>query len=78
MKAVMRKIAFVALLALSAMFYYAYYTSHYKWRDCFNALGRCFDSESGVVYMAQLGGVLLSMAVITSVLALYQLLKLIR
>jgi hypothetical protein len=78
MKAVVGKVVFVALVVLSAVFYYAYYTLHYKWRDCFKALGRCFDSESGVVYMAQSGFVWLGLAVFTSGLALYQLLRLMR
>ncbi len=78
MKIAFGKIVFVALVVFSALFYYAYYTLHYKWRDCFNALGRCYYNESGVVYLAQSGAVWLILAVLASVLTLYQLFRLMR
>ena len=73
-----RKIAVVASLGLSAFFYFSYYALYYKWRDCFNELGRCFDNDSGVIYLEQSGIIWLSLAVLTSCIALYQLYNLIR
>ncbi|SLN51618.1 hypothetical protein ROG8370_02287 [Roseovarius gaetbuli] len=52
--------------------------SHFKWRGCLNELGRCLDSDSGVVYLEQSGGVWLSLAVLASGIALYQLRQLTR
>ncbi len=68
-----RKLAFAISLGLSAFFFYAYYTLYFKWRHCFNELGRCFDNDSGDVYLEQSGLVWLSLAVLTSCISLYQL-----
>jgi hypothetical protein len=38
---------FFACAALSA---FAHYDRYYKWRECFNELGRCFDPETASVY----------------------------
>ena len=50
-------IAGLALTGLSAMLAFAFYDSYWRWRDCFNELGRCFDPVSGVVYHEQSGAI---------------------
>ena len=32
-----------------------FYDRYWRWRDCFNELGRCFDSVSQDVYLEQSG-----------------------
>lgn len=34
---------------------YLAYVQYFKWRGCFNELGRCLDAEAGVVHQAQSG-----------------------
>ncbi|WGI21834.1 hypothetical protein [Amylibacter sp. IMCC11727] len=41
--------------ACAALCAFAYYDRYYKWRDCFNELGRCFDPETASVYLEQSG-----------------------
>lgn len=50
-----RHIISFLLFGLSVIFGYFYYAQYFKWRDCFNEAGRCFDRQSGVVYMEQSG-----------------------
>ena len=52
------------------------YTQHIRWRRCFNALGRCFDPDTGVVYHAQSGLVWLLLTVGSGAFTLYQLWRL--
>lgn len=66
-----RKILSLLLLALSLVFAYAYYTQYFIRRACFNELGRCFDAETGVVYLEQSGAIWLWLAVLASALSLY-------
>lgn len=78
MKNLVRKLVFALSLGLSAILFFAYYDFHFKWRNCFNEFGRCFDSETGVVYLEQSGVVWLSMAVLATCVTLYQFKRLIR
>ncbi|UWQ07713.1 hypothetical protein K3X41_13255 [Aliiroseovarius crassostreae] len=71
-----RQFAFALSGTASAVLFWGYFVQHFKWRDCFNELGRCFDAESGVVYHAQSGGIWLSLAVLAAGIALYQLWRL--
>ncbi len=73
----LRKAVFVVFSGLSALAFYGAYASYIKRKDCFNELGRCFDSETGVVYLEQSGVAWLSLAVLASGVALYQLWRLI-
>jgi hypothetical protein len=43
--------ALLALLWLGAalFFSWSFYEFYWRWRDCFNALGRCFDAETATV-----------------------------
>jgi hypothetical protein len=43
------------LPSLAALFTYAGYDRYGRWRDCFNELGRCRDSESQQVHLEQAG-----------------------
>ena len=58
------------------MFAFIYFEQYFKWRDCFNELGRCFDTETGVVYTEQAGLVWGTMAVCALAFALYNSSKL--
>ncbi|WP_306150773.1 hypothetical protein [Roseovarius sp. MMSF_3281] len=62
----------LALLGLFCVFGYLYYVQYFKWRSCFNALGRCYDAEAGVVYHAQSGTIWASLAGLMLLAALYQ------
>lgn len=42
-------------LLLSVVSALAYYDRYWRWRDCFNELGRCWDSASEQVYLEQAG-----------------------
>ncbi|WP_422027383.1 hypothetical protein [Roseovarius sp.] len=58
-------------LGLSGAFGYLCYVQYFRWRHCFNELGRCFDAESGVVYREQSGLAWLSLALLSLGAALY-------
>ncbi|QPZ91433.1 hypothetical protein [Thioclava electrotropha] len=59
--------------ALTLAFGYAYYAQYFRWRGCFNEMGRCFDPVEGVVYHAQSGAVWLALACVAFAIFLYQL-----
>lgn len=50
-----RKLVAALLFGLFVFFGYMYYDQHFRWRDCFNETGRCFDPQTGVVYLEQSG-----------------------
>ncbi len=52
------------LLGFAALFGFAYFDSYYRWRDCFNDLGRCYDPQTGMVYVEQAGLVWLTLLLI--------------
>ena len=44
------RVGFAALwLALTVLFALAFYDRYWRWRACFNELGRCYDPEAGVM-----------------------------
>ncbi len=43
------------LFGLFVLFGYVYYTQSFRWRNCFDETGRCFDPQTGVVYLEQSG-----------------------
>jgi hypothetical protein len=59
MEAEMIRVVRMGLGAISALvagiFLLAYYDRYWKWRDCFNELGRCWDSATEQVYVEQAG-----------------------
>lgn len=50
-----RKILSLGFFAAASMFAFAFYERYFKWRDCFNELGRCYDPETASVYLEQAG-----------------------
>ncbi len=59
----------IALIGMALCSAALFYESYWRWRDCFNELGRCFDPVSQNVYLEQSGlvwggftGILLLMA----------------
>jgi hypothetical protein len=38
------------LLALSGLCAFLFYDQYWRWRDCFNELGRCYSPEEEVVF----------------------------
>jgi len=56
MGAVMISNLIIAVLTgLAVLFGFACYDRYFRWRDCFNELGRCYDPQTGMVYVAQAG-----------------------
>jgi len=52
------------LLGMAALLGFAYIDRYYRWRDCFNDLGRCYDPHTGLVYLEQAGLVWLMLLLI--------------
>lgn len=50
--------------ALASFFGFLFYDRYWRWRDCFNELGRCFDPESQDVFLEQAGGIYGSIALV--------------
>ena len=48
-------------LALAVFFSFAWYERYWKWRECFNSEGRCYDPVDGIM-VAQAGPVWGSLA----------------
>ncbi|WP_157617016.1 hypothetical protein [Thioclava pacifica] len=69
----MRHFATFLWLGLTVLFGSAYYAQYFRWRDCFNELGRCYDARDGVVYLEQSGGIWLTLTAIALGLFLFRL-----
>ncbi|WP_139111087.1 hypothetical protein [Stappia indica] len=67
----LRAMLSLVFLAVSGVCAQLYYSHHFKWRDCFNELGRCYDPETGVVYLEQGGAVWLALAISAFAMAAY-------
>jgi hypothetical protein len=52
------------LTGLGVLLSAAFYDRYWRWRDCFNDLGRCYDPVSQNVYLEQAGIVWGGLAVI--------------
>ena len=52
---VIRRLMAVCLLGLSVVFGYLFFMLHYRWRDCFDEMGRCFDPQTGTIFHQQSG-----------------------
>jgi hypothetical protein len=59
-----------ALIGLGALAGLAFYDRYWRWRGCFNELGRCFDPVSQDVYLEQAGGVYGGLALLSTVLGM--------
>ncbi len=51
----LRGILGAALIGLGGLFALAFEARYWRWRDCFNELGRCYDPVSQDVYLEQAG-----------------------
>lgn len=75
-----RAAAFAAALlsgASTVLFAFAWYDRYWRWRGCFNELGRCFDPETQEVHLEQAGVVWGSLALVSlSVLVVCLLMRL--
>ena len=64
------RLVFALLFAAGAMlFALAYYDRYWRWRDCFNELGRCYDPDSQQVFLEQAGLVWGTFAAVSLLLA---------
>ncbi len=70
-----RKTVVVIFSGLTVFFGWAYYIRYFKWRDCFNELGRCFDPDTGDVMLEQAGMIWGTAAALCFVIAAYQIRK---
>ena len=61
----LRGIFGAALIGLGVLFALAFDFRYWRWRDCFNELGRCYDPVSQDVYIEQAGLVWGSLAVVS-------------
>ncbi len=59
----------------SAFFFYIYYEQHWRWKDCFNEQGRCFDNDTGLIYLQQAGITWITLAIGFLALAILLFLK---
>jgi hypothetical protein len=71
----MRTLSGSLLTALGVLFAFAYYDRYWRWRDCFNELGRCYDPASQDVYLEQAGIVWGSFAAISLLAGIALLLR---
>ena len=51
----LRGILGIVLIGLGVLFALAFEARYWRWRDCFNELGRCYDPVSQDVYLEQAG-----------------------
>lgn len=68
-------LAGVLLVSLGGLLALTFYDRYWKWRDCFNELGRCFDPITQDVYLQQSGGVYGGLAAVFLILGLALLLR---
>ena len=57
---------------------YGYYQFYWKWRNCFNDEGRCFDTTDSVVYHSQSGVALMAIGTFSAICLALGLIKIIR
>ncbi|MEW6150439.1 hypothetical protein [Bradyrhizobium japonicum] len=65
-----------ALIGLGMLSALAFESRYWRWRDCFNELGRCYDPVSQDVYLEQAGLVWGGLAVVSLLLGLGLLMSL--
>jgi hypothetical protein len=64
-----RRCLAAVLVALAGLFGLAFHDRYWRWRDCFNELGRCYDPATQDVYLEQAGVAWGSLALICLALA---------
>jgi hypothetical protein len=57
------------------LFGFAFYERYWRWRDCFNELGRCYDAASQEVFLEQAGIVWGSLTAICFAIAIVLLVR---
>jgi hypothetical protein len=60
----------IAATGIGGLLALAFYERYWRWRDCFNELGRCFDPATQDVYLEQSGEVYGGLAVLFLILGL--------
>lgn len=50
-----KRLSGIACLAAASLTGFFYWDRHWRWRDCFNDLGRCYDPATATVYLEQAG-----------------------
>jgi hypothetical protein len=60
----------IAVTGAGALLALVFYERYWRWRDCFNELGRCFDPVTQDVYLEQSGGVYGGLAAVFLILGL--------
>ncbi len=70
LRAAFRWLLIAASLAMATLFAFAFHLQYWRWRDCFNELGRCYDPVEGVVYLEQSGAIWGGLACISASVAL--------
>jgi hypothetical protein len=72
--------AVAAILAAAGLvlFGLAWYDRYWRWRDCFNELGRCYDPQSEQVFLEQAGLVWGGFAIMCALVLTLSLWRLIR
>ncbi|TFV45194.1 hypothetical protein [Bradyrhizobium niftali] len=66
----LRGISGAALIGLGVLFALAFEARYWRWRNCFNELGRCYDPVSQDVYLEQAGMVWGGLAAISLLVGL--------
>jgi len=72
----LRVLAGVTLIVLGVLFALAFEARYWRWRDCFNELGRCYDPVSQDVYLEQAGMVWGGLAALSLLAGLYLVVRL--
>lgn len=67
----------LGILGMSLLFEYAYYVRYFKWRDCFNEVGRLYVPGEGVM-LEQAGWVWSLLAAFSFGIFLYRSWKIMR
>lgn len=73
----MRIIAPLLWLGLTLACVFAFYERYWRWQDCFNELGRCYDMEVGVM-VEQAGAIWGTLTLIFGLIFLGSLWRLLR
>jgi hypothetical protein len=68
--AALRWALIAAALVIAILFAFAFHLRYWRWRHCFNELGRCYDPIEGVVYLEQSGAIWGGLAFISASVAL--------
>jgi hypothetical protein len=70
-----RALAGFLFAGLAGLFALAFHERYWRWRDCFNELGRCYDAASHEVFLEQAGIAWGSLTVICFAIAMALLIR---